>query len=236
MCGLRPPPLATISTRMRGPRAAFALDGTRVFCPSGLPQRWRRCCLPERYSGIAGRPRDSYPDALLRRARAPGSGRRDDYLQPQPRAVEWREVQGQLWRVRQPGRSWRRFSGTRQAVAQAASAAPSSGELSCRTYVAAIADFADLPNIARKSGYKFAIDCMYGAGRHLIAELFSRHGIPFVEIARRLTPPSAASTPNRLSRMSAPCRTRWSAKNALRDWPPTATPTALARWMSMAIC
>ncbi len=48
-------------------------------------------------------------------------------------------------------------------------------------YVRAIAAFVDLKKIAA-SGYKFAIDSMYGAGAGVLAEIFSGAGVPFVEI------------------------------------------------------
>ena len=54
-------------------------------------------------------------------------------------------------------------------------------------YIAAIAQFVDLDAI-RASGYKFLIDCMYGCGRGVIAGIFTRAGIPFVEIRNELNP------------------------------------------------
>src|SRR5438067_1083512 len=48
-------------------------------------------------------------------------------------------------------------------------------------YVEAIAKFADLPRIAR-SNFKFAVDVMHGAGRGVLAGIFSQHGISFVEV------------------------------------------------------
>ena len=54
-------------------------------------------------------------------------------------------------------------------------------------YIRAIAAFVDLPAI-RTSGYKFLIDCMYGAGRGVIAGIFSRAGIPFVEMRAEFNP------------------------------------------------
>jgi phosphomannomutase len=48
-------------------------------------------------------------------------------------------------------------------------------------YLAAIKKFADLPLIA-KSGKKFAIDCMYGAGAGIIAGIFQEIGVDHVEI------------------------------------------------------
>ena len=48
-------------------------------------------------------------------------------------------------------------------------------------YIAAIERFVDLPAIER-SGYRFLIDCMYGAGAGVLAGIFTRAHIPFVEI------------------------------------------------------
>ncbi len=41
---------------------------------------------------------------------------------------------------------------------------------------------------SRSLGYKFLIDCMYGAGRGVIAGIFTRAGIPFVEIRSEINP------------------------------------------------
>jgi len=54
-------------------------------------------------------------------------------------------------------------------------------------YITAIAKFVDLDAI-RCSGYRFLIDCMYGCGRGVIAGIFTRAGIPFVEIRSELNP------------------------------------------------
>jgi phosphomannomutase len=54
-------------------------------------------------------------------------------------------------------------------------------------YLAAITQFVDLEAIAR-SQFKFAIDCMYGSGRNLLAEIFTQHGIPHVQIRSELNP------------------------------------------------
>lgn len=51
----------------------------------------------------------------------------------------------------------------------------------CPSYIEAIAAFADLKKIAA-SGYKFAIDSMYGAGAGILKGIFSRAGIPCIEI------------------------------------------------------
>ncbi len=54
-------------------------------------------------------------------------------------------------------------------------------------YVAAITRFVDLGAI-RASGYRFLIDCMYGAGRGVVAGIFARAGIPYVEMRAEINP------------------------------------------------
>jgi alpha-D-glucose phosphate-specific phosphoglucomutase len=54
-------------------------------------------------------------------------------------------------------------------------------------YIAAIEKFADLEMIA-KSGFKFGIDSMYGAGRQLLAGIFTRIGVEFVQIRGDVDP------------------------------------------------
>lgn len=54
-------------------------------------------------------------------------------------------------------------------------------------YVAAIMRFADLDKIA-KAGFKFAIDCMYGAGRNVLADIFRQRGIQHVQIRNEVNP------------------------------------------------
>jgi len=54
-------------------------------------------------------------------------------------------------------------------------------------YIAALERFVDLAAI-KASGSKFLIDVMYGAGRGVIAGIFSRAGIPFVEIRNEINP------------------------------------------------
>jgi phosphomannomutase len=49
------------------------------------------------------------------------------------------------------------------------------------TYIEAIKRFVDLDLIA-KSGYKFGVDCMYGAGRGILAGIFREIGVDYVEI------------------------------------------------------
>jgi alpha-D-glucose phosphate-specific phosphoglucomutase len=48
-------------------------------------------------------------------------------------------------------------------------------------YVEAIQQFVDLDRIAR-SGFRFAIDCMYGAGADIVAGIFDRIGVEYVQI------------------------------------------------------
>ncbi len=55
------------------------------------------------------------------------------------------------------------------------------------TYLKAIESFADLDLIA-KSGMKFAIDSMYGAGRTILADIFTRIGVAHVQIRGNIDP------------------------------------------------
>ncbi|RRA47355.1 phosphoglucomutase/phosphomannomutase family protein [Acidipila sp. EB88] len=48
-------------------------------------------------------------------------------------------------------------------------------------YIQAICDFANLEAI-KTSGLKFGVDCMYGAGRGVLAGIFTKLGVDFVEI------------------------------------------------------
>lgn len=70
---------------------------------------------------------------------------------------------------------------------QAATPAPVVRVDFCPPYIKAIAAFVDLKKIA-DSGYKFAIDSMYGAGSGIIAGIFSRVGISYVEIHTEYDP------------------------------------------------
>jgi phosphomannomutase len=54
-------------------------------------------------------------------------------------------------------------------------------------YVAAITKFADLDKIAR-ANFKFAIDCMYGSGRNVLAEIFAARGVQHVQIRSDVNP------------------------------------------------
>jgi phosphomannomutase len=54
-------------------------------------------------------------------------------------------------------------------------------------YIEAITRFADLDKIA-KAGFKFAIDCMYGAGRNVLSDIFKQRGIQHVQIRNEVNP------------------------------------------------
>jgi alpha-D-glucose phosphate-specific phosphoglucomutase len=54
-------------------------------------------------------------------------------------------------------------------------------------YIQAICAFADLDLIA-KANFKFAIDCMYGAGRGVLAQIFREHNIRHIAIRQELNP------------------------------------------------
>ena len=54
-------------------------------------------------------------------------------------------------------------------------------------YIAAITKFADLDLIAR-ANFKFGIDCMYGAGRNVLAGIFAERGIKHVQIRAEIDP------------------------------------------------
>jgi len=54
-------------------------------------------------------------------------------------------------------------------------------------YVAAICKFADVDKVA-KANFKFAIDCMYGAGRNILSDIFRQRGIEHVQIRSEANP------------------------------------------------
>jgi phosphomannomutase len=54
-------------------------------------------------------------------------------------------------------------------------------------YVAAIEKFADIGLIS-KAGFRFAIDVMYGAGRGVLAGIFHKAGVPYLEIRGEVNP------------------------------------------------
>ena len=72
-------------------------------------------------------------------------------------------------------------------VAKAAKAAPIEEYDFLPPYLKAIESFADLDMIS-KSNFKFAIDSMYGAGRTIISDIFTRLGVAHVQIRSDLNP------------------------------------------------
>src|SRR5205823_5044221 len=50
-----------------------------------------------------------------------------------------------------------------------------------------ITEFAGMDKIA-KAGFKFAIDCMYGAGRNVLSGIFAERGIAHVQIRGEVNP------------------------------------------------
>lgn len=56
-----------------------------------------------------------------------------------------------------------------------------------QAYINAICSFADLELIS-KAKFKFAVDCMYGAGRGVLTQIFSDHDIQHVAIRQELNP------------------------------------------------
>jgi phosphomannomutase len=74
-----------------------------------------------------------------------------------------------------------------QPVPRPAKAAPIEEVDFLPDYLKAIESFADLDLIA-KSGMKFAIDSMYGAGRTIISDIFTRIGVDHVQIRGNVDP------------------------------------------------
>jgi phosphomannomutase len=72
-------------------------------------------------------------------------------------------------------------------VPKAAQAAPIEEHDFLPAYLHAIENFADLDLIA-KSGLKFAIDSMYGAGRTILSDIFTRIGVDHIQIRADLNP------------------------------------------------
>src|ERR1700723_3778012 len=68
-----------------------------------------------------------------------------------------------------------------QPVTESATPAPITEVNFLPDYLAAIENFADLGLIA-KSGMKFAVDSMYGAGGTILSEIFTRIGVEHVQI------------------------------------------------------
>ncbi len=56
-----------------------------------------------------------------------------------------------------------------------------------QAYIKAVCSFADL-NLIAKANFKFAIDCMYGAGRGVLTQIFREHNVQHVAIRQELNP------------------------------------------------
>lgn len=56
-----------------------------------------------------------------------------------------------------------------------------------KAYVEAVCRFVDMELIA-KTRFKFAIDAMYGSGRHVLGAIFGERGVPHVAIRQELNP------------------------------------------------
>ena len=74
-----------------------------------------------------------------------------------------------------------------QPVPKSAQAAPIREYDFLPDYLKAIESFADLDLISR-SGFKFAIDSMYGAGRTILSDIFKRLGVDHVQIRGNVDP------------------------------------------------
>ena len=74
-----------------------------------------------------------------------------------------------------------------QPVPKSAQAAPIREYDFLPDYLKAIESFADLDLIS-KSGFKFAIDSMYGAGRTILSDIFKRLGVDHVQIRGNVDP------------------------------------------------
>ena len=101
------------------------------------------------------------------------------------------------------------------------------------TYLAAIETFADLDLIA-KSGLKFCIDSMYGAGRTILSDIFTRIGVAHVQIRGNADPLFPGINPEPIEphiRALGEAAVPTAARPASA---PTATQTASARPTSMA--
>src|ERR1700743_3417128 len=72
-------------------------------------------------------------------------------------------------------------------VAKTAEPAPTTEVNFLPDYLAAIESFADL-NLIAKSGLKFAVDSMYGAGGTIISDIFTRLGVKHVQIRGGVNP------------------------------------------------
>ena len=102
------------------------------------------------------------------------------------------------------------------------------------TYLKAIESFADLDLIA-KSGMKFCIDSMYGAGGTILSDIFTRIGVAHVPIRSNPDPLFPGINPEPIEpQHPRPGRSHGRQPAARPASAPTATPTASARPTRMA--
>ena len=105
--------------------------------------------------------------------------------------------------------------------------------ISCPTYLKAIESFADLDLIA-KSGMKFCIDSMYGAGGTILSDIFTRIGVAHVQIRANPDPLFPGINPEPIEPHIRALGEAAVANHCQAGLAPTATPTASARPTSTA--
>ena len=169
------------------PRRGICIAYDTRFGSERFAQSCGRSGGLRRHSGAIGKPYYTHARVVLRGARNRRCRRHHDHFQPQSLSVEWREVQSELRWVGQAIHDGRHRIVSGQATPRAASTAEIARVDFLPDYIEAITSFVDLEKIAA-SGYKFAIDSMYGAGAGILAGIFSRLNIPYIEIHREHNP------------------------------------------------
>ena len=99
-------------------------------------------------------------------------------------------------------------------------------------YLEAIESFADLDLIA-KSGMKFCIDSMYGAGGTILSDIFARIGVDHVQIRSNPDPLFPGINPEPIEPNIRALGEAVVANRCHAGLVPTATPTASGRQMRM---
>ena len=153
---------------------AFAKVVAEVLAGAGIP-----VALADRVTPT--------PALSYRGAGAKGGGRRDDYFQPQPGAVERGEVQGELWGVGQAVD----YCGDRGVSGRvAAERGFGSGNRGGGFRTGVRGGHPIVCGSAGDQGVRlpFLIDVMYGAGAGVIAGIFTKAGVPFVEMRAENNP------------------------------------------------
>ena len=87
---------------------------------------------------------------------------------------------------------------------------------------------------SRRSGKKFAIDSMYGAGRTILSDIFKRIGVDHVQIRGNVNPLFPGINPEPIEPHIRALGEAVVEYNATPASAPTAMPTASAQPMSMA--